>query len=297
MKEEKRPKRDPMRAVASFIVEKRVIFYLVFLAAVIFCALSVGKVRINSDLTAFLPAEAETRRGLAVMEAEFDTYAAAQVMVSNVTYEQAEQLAGRLREIEGVTDVGFDRTAAHYADASALFSVSFDGGELDDTVLAAMEQIRQTLWGYDTYISSSVGEDFSAQLAQEMRGVILVAVLVIVAVLLFTSRSYFEVVVFLIVFAVAAVLNMGTNFLLGEISSITNSIAVILQLALAIDYAIIFCHRYQDDSARCGDVREALVSSLSKAILEISSSSLTTLSGLVALTLMQFRLGYDLGVV
>ena len=98
MKEEKRPKRDPMRAVASFIVEKRVIFYLVFLAAVIFCALSVGKVRINSDLTAFLPAEAETRRGLAVMEAEFDTYAAAQVMVSNVTYEQAEQLAGRLRE-------------------------------------------------------------------------------------------------------------------------------------------------------------------------------------------------------
>ncbi len=297
MKEEKRPKRDPMRAVASFIVEKRVIFYLVFLAAVIFCALSVGKVRINSDLTAFLPAEAETRRGLAVMEAEFDTYAAAQVMVSNVTYEQAEQLAGRLREIEGVTDVGFDRTAAHYADASALFSVSFDGGELDDTVLAAMEQIRQTLWGYDTYISSSVGEDFSAQLAQEMRGVILVAVLVIVAVLLFTSRSYFEVVVFLIVFAVAAVLNMGTNFLLGEISSITNSIAVILQLALAIDYAIIFCHRYQDDSARCGDVREALVSSLSKAILEISSSSLTTISGLVALTLMQFRLGYDLGVV
>ena len=92
-------------------------------------------------------------------------------------------------------------------------------------------------------------------------------------------------------------MNMGTNYLLGEISSITNSIAVILQLALAIDYAIIFIHRYQDEVAKNPVVKEALIEALSKAIIEISSSSLTTISGLVALTLMQFRLGYDMGVV
>ena len=130
-----------------------------------------------------------------------------------------------------------------------------------------------------------------------MVGVLAIAALVIVAVLLFTSRSYFEVVIFGIVFAVAALLNMGTNYWLGEISSITNSIAVILQLVLAIDYAIIFIHRYQDEVEKNPRVKEALIEALSKAILEISSSSLTTISGLIALTMMQFRLGYDMGIV
>lgn len=90
---------------------------------------------------------------------------------------------------------------------------------------------------------------------------------------------------------------MGTNYLLGEISAITNSIAIILQLALAIDYAIIFCHRYQEDREVCDTAKEALIESLAKSIIEISSSSLTTVSGLLALTLMQFRIGYDLGIV
>lgn len=115
--------------------------------------------------------------------------------------------------------------------------------------------------------------------------------------LLFTSKSYFEVIILFIVFAVAAVLNMGTNYWLREISSVTNSIAIILQLALAIDYAIIFCHRFQDEYDRQRNVKSALTDSLAYSIIEISSSSLTTISGLVALMLMQFRLGYDLGLV
>ena len=120
---------------------------------------------------------------------------------------------------------------------------------------------------------------------------------VIVVVLLFTSKSYMEVPVYLIVFAAAAVLNMGTNFIFGTISFITNSIAVVLQLALAIDYAIIFCHRYMEERDNGLDPREADIAALSKAIVEISSSSLTTISGLVALMLMQLRIGFDMGIV
>ena len=127
--------------------------------------------------------------------------------------------------------------------------------------------------------------------------VIAVAVLVILAVLLFTSRSYFELIIFAAVFLSAGLMNMGTNYLLGTISSITNSVAVILQLALAIDYAIIFMHRYADESSREPDKKEALIRALSKSIVEISSSSLTTIAGLAALTMMRFRLGYDLGFV
>ncbi len=286
-----------MKAIASAIVKGRYFIYLLFLIAAVYCALSVGKVRVNRDITAFLSPETETRRGLTVMEEEFVTYASADIMVSNVTFDRAQELAEQIGQVPHVTDVTFDDTQSHYVSSAALFSVSFDGTEEEEAVVAALGEIRDALDGYDVYLSTDIGSDYSSQLAGEMGGVILIAAIVIVAVLLFTSRSYFEVVIFLIVFLVAALLNMGTNFWLGEISSITNSIAVILQLALAIDYAIIFSHRYQDEVPNFPTAREALIEALSKAILEISSSSLTTISGLVALTLMQFRLGYDLGMV
>lgn len=295
MEEKKKP--DIMKSIATYIVDYRYIIYAIFIAAAIYCAVSIGRVKINSDITAFLPEATETRQGLTIMNDEFITYGSASVMVSNITYDRAETLADSISEIDGVYDVSFDNTKAHYVDSSALFSINFDGTANDKSAEVAMTEIKELLAGYDTYISSSVGEDFSGQLAQEMMIVLLLAVVVIVAVLLFTSRSYFEVVIFFIVFVFAALLNMGTNFWLGEISSITNSIAVIMQLALAIDYAIIFSHRYQDEVPNFPTERQALIEALSKAIIEISSSSLTTVSGLVALTLMQFKLGYDMGIV
>lgn len=298
MDEEEEKKSDTiMVKIARFIVDKRKAFYLAFLAAVIFCGASVDKVRVNNDITSYLPADTETRRGLTIMEDEFITLGSAQVMVSNITYGQAELLAERLELIDGITEVAFDDTEAHYKDSAALFTVSFAGEADAPESLEAMDELKGQLAGYDTSISSEVGQDTSASLQKEMGVILLIALVVIVGVLLFTSKSYLEVPVYLIVFGVAALLNMGTNYWFGEISFITNSIAVVLQLALAIDYAIIFCHRYMEERERGLPAREADIAALSKAIIEISSSSLTTISGLVALMLMQLRIGFDMGIV
>ena len=286
-----------MKTVSTIIVSSRYIIFVLFIAAAVYCALSINKVKINEDITAFLPDSTETRRGLTIMDEEFVTYASADIMVSNITYETAEKLAKHIEEFDKVSSVTLDNTTTHYKNSSALLSVSFNDVQTDQGVIDTMNDIREYLKDYDTYIYSDIGMSYSQQLANEMGFVILLTAIVIVAVLLFTSRSYFEVVIFGIVFAFAALLNMGTNFWLGEISSITNSIAVILQLALAIDYAIIFSHRYQDEALVFNNHRDALIEALSKSIIEISSSSLTTISGLVALTLMQFKLGRDLGVV
>ena len=286
-----------MDVVAGLIVSLRYVIFALFAVACVYCAMSMGKVRINSDLTAFLPDRSETRRGLTVMEEEFVTYGTAQIMVSNVTYERAEALVKAIADVDHVTGVTFDDTKAHYKNAAALFVVSFDGQDDDPALSESMDEIKAIVAPYDNAVLTQVGSDYSAKLAEEITGVLLIAAIVIFAVLLFTSRSYFEVVIFAVVFVVAALLNMGTNFWLGEISSITNSIAVILQLALAIDYAIIFAHRYQDEAAAGPTEKDALIRALSKSIVEISSSSLTTVSGLIALTLMQFRMGYDLGIV
>ena len=286
-----------MTKIARFIVDKRKAFYLIFGVAFLFCAASVDKVQVNDDITSYLPAETETRRGLTIMEEEFVTLGTADVMVSNITLDTAEKLADRLDAVAGVSEVAFDGTEGHYHDASALFSITFSGEADDPNTVAAMERVTEQLQGYDVCVSTEVGRDDSASLQQEMTLILVIAAAVIVVVLLFTSKSYMEVPVYLIVFSVAAVLNMGTNFLFSTISFITNAIAVVLQLALAIDYAIIFCHRYMEERDNGLDAREADITALSKAIVEISSSSLTTISGLVALMLMQLRIGLDMGLV
>ncbi len=286
-----------MHLTAAAIVRWRGLFMLLFVAAAIYCGLSLSRVKVNSDLTFFLSPKTETRRGLTIMEENFVTCASEDVMVANLTFERAETLAEEIRGYEHVFSVGFDSSDAHYTSSAALFTISFDAPEDDPGVTQAREKIRALLAPYDSYTYSMDLKHFSQQLAGEMVSVVAIAAAVIAVILLFTSRSYFEVVIFFIVFVFAALLNMGTNFWLGEISMITHAIAVIMQLALAIDYAIIFSHRYQDECARFPTAREALEEALAKSILEISSSSLTTISGLVALMLMDFRLGYDLGVV
>ena len=288
---------SPMTKVARFIVDKRKAFYLVFIAAFVFCAASINKVQVNNDITSYLPAQTETRRGLTIMDEEFITLGSANVMVSNVTYQTALDLSHKLENIEGVSEVAFDGTEEHYKNSSALFTISFDGEETDPATVEAMNEVLSALEGYDVYSSTQIGRDVSASLQKEMTVILAIAAVVIVVVLLFTSKSYMEVPVYLIVFVAAAVLNMGTNFIFGTISFITKSIAVVLQLALAIDYAIIFCHRYMEERDNGLDPREADIAALSKAIVEISSSSLTTISGLIALMLMQLRIGFDMGIV
>lgn len=290
-------KQNIMLRIASTVIRMRFVIFLLFTAAAVYCVLSVGRVQVNSDISAFLPADTETRRGLTVMEEEFVNYGTAQVMVSDIDYDSALRLADELRAAEHVTGVTFDDTGAHFRNNAALFSISVDAPKDSADAAAALEGIKASLSGYDVSISSDIGKNYSNKIAGEMGLLLALSAAVILVVLLFTSRSYFEVVIFGIVFVFAALLNMGTNFWLGEISSITNTIAVIMQLALAIDYAIIFAHRYQDEAALCTDDREAVTRALAKSIVEVSSSALTTISGLVALTLMQFRLGYDLGIV
>ena len=293
---EKKKQMSLMEKIASVIVDKRNILFLAFLAAAIFCAFSRNWVQVNDSLTDYLPQDTETRQGLELMEQEFVTFGTAEIMVQNITYEQAQALCEKIEHINGVKSVEFDDSRDHYASASALFSVTFDGEENDQVSIDALAEVREKLSDYDLYVSSTVGNPLKAVINSEMLVVDIIAVVIIVLVLLLTSKTYAEIPVLLITFGAAAILNMGTNYLMGEISFVTNSIAIVLQLALAIDYAIILCHRYMEEH-ESKPAREAAIIALSKAIPEISASSLTTVSGLLALSFMQYKLGYDIGVV
>ena len=285
-----------LEKLSAFIVDKRNLFFLLYIFAFIFCLFSMSWVQVENDVTTYLPDDTETRQGLVAMNENFVTFATAQVMVSNITYKTAEEIYDTIVAIDGVDMVTFDATADHFKNASALYDISFAGGNFDDVSLQAMEEIENKLSAYDLSVYTMVGYDENALLQQEMMTILVVAAFIIVIVLTLTSRAYMEVPVLVLTFGAAALLNMGTNFLLGKISFISDSIAVVLQLALAIDYAIILCHRFSDEH-ETKDARESAIAALSKAIPEIGGSSLTTISGLAALAFMKFGIGMDMAIV
>ena len=281
--------------LATHIVDKRNLIYLLVGIAMVFSIAAAGWVNVENDLTAYLPDGSATKEGLDVMDQQFITYGSAQIMVANVSYEEAQALAAELKAMDGVQSVAFDNTTEHYNRASALYSVTFDYPEEDDECLTVLDQIKERLRPLDTYISTTLG-DTSAELIQKEVSMITAFVAVIVVlVLTFTSQTYAEVPIIGATFIVAAILNTGTNFLLGTISFVSNSVTTILQLALSLDYAVIFCNRFKEERVSY-PLREAVIRSLSKAIPEVGASSLTTIGGLIAMLFMQFRLGPDMAI-
>ena len=284
-----------MIKVATFIVDKRNLFFLLFVLAIIFSIIAMNWVKVENQLSAYLPETTETRQGLDLMDQEFVTYGSAKVMVSNITYDDAQVIADEIETRPDVSMLNFDNTAEHYNNFSALYDITFAYPETDDRCLDGLDEIKERLADYDLYVSTSMGDAAAEQIDKEMNVVSVLVAIIVVSVLLLTSQTWAEVPVLLLTFISAAAISMGTNYLLGTISFVSDSVTVVLQLALSIDYAVIFCNRYKEEHKKY-DIREADIIALSKSIPEISSSSLTTIGGLIAMMFMQFGIGRDMAI-
>ena len=288
-------KPGPMLTLATHIVDKRNLVFLLVGIALIFSFIARDRVSVENDLTAYLPPDSETKEGLDVMKQQFITYGSANIMVANVSYEEAEALFNVIKDIEGVQQADFDDSTEHYNHASALYSVTFDYPEEDPACLDALAAVKAALEPRDTYVSTSLGDTSAELIRKEVNMITAFVAVIVVLVLTFTSQTYAEVPIIGLTFIVAAVLNTGTNFLMGTISFVSNSVTTILQLALSLDYAVIYCNRFKEEKAT-HDLREAVILSLSKAIPEVGASSLTTIGGLIAMLFMRFRLGPDMAI-
>ncbi len=285
-----------MLRICGFIVDKRNLFFLVFAILAIFSAFSRNWVNVENDMAYYLPGTTETRQGLDLMEEEFVTYGSISVMVANVSYDQGEAIKEDIEKIDGVFSVGFDDTAEYYNNGSAKLAITFDYDEKDDRCLEVQDEIKLYLEGYDYYLITTLGDIEAEMINDEMKVISAIVVVIVLSVLLLTTQAYAEIPVLLITFGGSAILQMGTNFVFGTISFVSDSVTIVLQLALSIDYAIILLNRYKEEHATY-EAREAIIIALSKAIPEIAGSSLTTIGGLVAMTFMQYKMGPDMGIV
>lgn len=285
-----------MRKLATFIVDRRKLIMIIFAVAAALSIFTSGLVKVNSDLYTFLPENSETRQALGVMDKQFTTYSTARIMVEDISYSDALELYHDIAAVDGVRSASFDDSSLHYTKNRAMFSVTFAGGDNDEASLSALDKIEDILSDYTVYYDTQVGYDPSVQIVSEMLVVGIITVVIVVVLLLATSRSFAEVPVLLVTFGAAALLQFGTNFLFKQISYVSNAVTLILQLALAIDYAVILCNRFAEEKQH-SEPRQAMIDALTKGIPEISSSSLTTIGGLTAMAFMQFGLGSDLGRV
>lgn len=284
-----------MLKVATFIVDRRNLFFLLFGIAIIFSLVSMNWVKVENELSAYLADTTETSQGLDRMEEQFITYGTAKVMVTNIPYDEAYALYEQIEALDSVIMLDFENTTEYYNNFSALYEITFGYSEDDDKALEALAEVEAMLEGYDIYVSTSMGDAAAEQLEQEMMVISVLVAIVVVSVLLFTSETWAEVPVLLLTFCSSALIAKGTTFLMGTISFISNSVTIVLQLALSVDYAIILCNRYKEEHRTLG-IREAAIIALSKAIPEIFSSSLTTIGGLLAMMFMQFGIGVDMAV-
>ena len=297
MAKEMQDKKDQnfMLRIATTIVDKRNLFFLITILGLIFSIFSIQWIQVENELAQYLPDESSSRQGLDVMEEQFTTFGTAQVVVANVSLEKAYEIKEKIEALDGIQSVTFDSSADYYNHASALYEVTIDYDEKEDACLEVLTKVEDTLEGQDSYITTALGDSSSEIIDAEVKVIMVYVAIIVVAVLTLTSQTYAEIPVLLLTFVVAMILNMGTSFLMGKISFISNSVTSILQLAMSLDYAVILCNRYKEEHETL-PTREAVIVALSKAIPEISASSLTTIGGLAALMFMQFKIGPDMGI-
>ena len=272
------------------------------------------QVKSNYDMTEYLPNDSKTSEGLEVLDNTFGNNSIIEVMVKNLTVDEALIVKTNLEDVSGVIAVTWlddyaDPYLYEYMDEAlvkdfyhqnhALFSVVLSGDTYDIKHEETLEEINLVLAEEDSYIRGEVlGNIESRTIAEnELLKIIILILPVCFIILIFASRSWLEPLLILLVLGVAVIFNLGSNALLPNVSFITLTLSSALQLAISLDYSIFFIHRYYEYRDQELEVKESISKAFKKSLPVISASALTTMVGFLALLFMRYKIGMDIGIV
>ena len=286
-----------MKKVTAFIVNKRNIILIFFIILTGVCAILSNHVTINHDMAKYLPNTSSVRKGMDIMEDEFQEQKSSSlnVMFQGLKKSEKKKICQELENIKGVSSVTYDIDSSDYNKKGyTLYIVNISDTEDSKISSSVYHKIEDKYEDEDIAMSGAVAEKNKTVLPA---WIMIVAVGICFIILIIMCESYIEPVLFLITIGIAVMLNNGTNIIFSSVSNITSSICAILQMALSMDYSIMLMNRYRQEKKHENDKVIAMKKALYKAFLAISSSSLTTIVGLLALVFMSFTIGKDLGFV
>lgn len=304
-----------MQKFGRGVVKLRVPILIVSVLLLIPSIFGFVSTRINYDILSYLPSDIETMKGQDIMLDEFGKGGFSLVMLDGMEDKDVEKVKEKIEKVDHVCDVLWYDTLADVSlpkevlpddiydffntDNSTMMAVFFDEATSADGSLEAVKEIR-SIAGEQCFVSgmSSVVEDIKDLTMQEAPMYVVIAVILTSIILALTMDSFLIPLFFMLSVGMAIIYNMGTNFIQGEISFITEALAAVLQLAVTIDYSIFLWHSYKEEKEKHpDDNKEAMAVAIGKTITSVVSSSITTVAGFLALCFMSYELGMDMGIV
>ena len=299
-----------MRKCFSFIVKHRRAVIVIYAVAMLLSLYAMRFVKVNSDLTEYLPDDAKSTVDLKIMENNFAAdIPNAKFMVRDISETEAAKLCSDIAEVDGVTEVMWISdfniagmplammpdalTSRFYKDGNAVYTITIDG----DRSSKVLDDIR-ALTDKESCFSGSFVDSKIVQATARREVLITVGIVIIIAAILlsFTMSSFYEVAALILCLIGSVLLNNGTNIIKGTVSVTTNTAASVLQMGVSVDYSIFLLHRY-DEYRRSMDKESAMVEAMSTSLTSVLSSSVTTIIGFTALVFMRYRIGLDMGTV
>jgi hypothetical protein len=299
-----------MKSFFKAVVDRPKVFIAAFLALFLVCLVCRQFVLVNYDIIKYLPHNSASTLALEIMDEEFGSgIPNTRVMVQDVTIPQALEYKEELLQVDGVIDVIWldnheditkpfeiidpELADSYYKNNMALFFITIENENITGTVSAIREVIGDS--NYMTGSDVSLAQAMSSG-KKEIGQITLLAVIFVLLALIITTRAWVEPLIVLAGLGIAIVINAGSNIIFGEISFITNAAGNVLQLAISLDYSVFLLHRFEECRMLNTDVKKAMIQALHKSSRSILSSGVTTVVGFLALVLMQFRIGPDLGL-
>lgn len=304
-----------MKKFSQFVVKARYAILIIAVLLLIPSAIGYFNTRVNYDLLYYLPDGIDTMTGQDILMDEFNSGAFGIVMVDKMSDSDVSALKAKMEKVDHVSkvlwydsfvDLGMPKSMlpsevydAFNKDTSTIMLVIFDDTSSGDGTMKAINEIRKVT-KHQCLISgiSAIVTDTKDLAEQETPIYVCVAVVISIILLSLLMDSFMIPVFFLLSIGMAIIYNLGSNFVMGEISYITKALAAVLQLGVTMDYSIFLWHSFEEHMEKTnGDKYEAMADAIRATISSVVGSSITTVAGFIALCFMSFTLGLDLGVV
>mgnify|MGYP004631897233 FL=1 len=301
--------------VGKWIARHRILMLIIGFLLVIPSAIGMAKTRVNYDLLSYLPEHLETVKGQDILVDEYGMGAFSMVVVENMEMKDVQKLKEQFCEVPHVKDVlWYDdvadislpvemlpkdiREGFFKGDATMMIAL-FDNTTSSDDAMEAVTEMRK-LANSQCFISGMTGvvTDIKNIALQELPVYVVIAAVLSLVVLELTGTSFVVPFLFLLSIGLAILYNLGSNIFLGETSYITKALTAVLQLGVTMDYSIFLLNSYEENKKRFPDDKErAMGHAISNTFKSVAGSSVTTVAGFIALCVMTFALGRDLGIV
>lgn len=303
-----------MHKFGEFVCKYRKAILIIALLLLIPSIIGMKATRINYDILVYLPSDIETIKGEKILSEDFNMGAFSIIIVDDMNTKDIIKLENKIKQIESVQKVASIADVLGtsipkeilpdgikdkvYKENSSIMLVTFKDGISEDSTVKAVEELRD-ITDQRCKISgmTSTVIDTRDLSDSEVAIYVIIAVLLCLLVLEIALDSYAVPVIILLNIGIAILYNMGTNIMLGEISYITKAISAVLQLGVTMDFAIFLYHSYMQEKEQCENKEKAMANAISKTLISVIGSSLTTIAGFLALCSMNLTLGKDIGLV